>query len=141
MTKPTFAAADCCIHFTGLFAEAMKPIACCGAGVDYRATFGGERGIFRRMPCRRPGPDAMPCDKRELPTADQVEAWDAYAKERLAQTFTAIGLCAEDAKTGNRKAGTVECPACKGRLSYAIASRNGHMWGRCETADCLGWMQ
>lgn len=37
--------------------------------------------------------------------------------------------------------GTVECPACKGRLVWARDRSNGHLHGQCETGDCLRWMQ
>lgn len=35
----------------------------------------------------------------------------------------------------------IECPACKGRLHLSIAACNGHVWGRCETPDCVKWME
>lgn len=35
----------------------------------------------------------------------------------------------------------VECPACKGRLHLSQAAYNGHVWGKCETADCVEWME
>lgn len=37
--------------------------------------------------------------------------------------------------------GQVECPRCHGTLNYSIASVNGHIWGSCETKDCLSWIQ
>jgi len=30
--------------------------------------------------------------------------------------------------------GTIECPRCKGKLSFKFQS-NGHLWGSCETRD------
>lgn len=36
--------------------------------------------------------------------------------------------------------GKIECPKCGHTLNYTIAS-NGHAWGRCETPDCLAWME
>ena len=36
--------------------------------------------------------------------------------------------------------GTIECPKCKGDLMYRRA-KNGHVWGRCKTPDCISWMQ
>ena len=35
----------------------------------------------------------------------------------------------------------IECPVCKGRLHLSQAAYNGHVHGRCETADCLNWME
>lgn len=38
-------------------------------------------------------------------------------------------------------AGTIECPACAGRLRWVRDSYNGHISMACETADCLAAMQ
>jgi hypothetical protein len=35
----------------------------------------------------------------------------------------------------------IECPVCKGRLHLSQASYNGHVHGKCETADCVAWME
>ncbi|MCJ2115704.1 hypothetical protein MKK65_03700 [Methylobacterium sp. J-001] len=37
--------------------------------------------------------------------------------------------------------GTVECPTCKGRLTWAKDSGNGHIHAQCETSGCLRVMQ
>lgn len=37
--------------------------------------------------------------------------------------------------------GAVECPVCKGQLTWARDSFNGHLHGQCETDGCLRWMQ
>lgn len=39
------------------------------------------------------------------------------------------------------KAETIECPVCKGRLHLSQAASNGHVHGKCETKDCLSWME
>jgi hypothetical protein len=36
---------------------------------------------------------------------------------------------------------TMECPVCKGVLSYHISSHNGHTKGRCKGEDCLQWVE
>ncbi|TXM96796.1 hypothetical protein FV242_33025 [Methylobacterium sp. WL64] len=59
------------------------------------------------------------------PPADQT---------RMRRVFEAIS--AQDGDSG-----TVECPECKGRLSWARDSFNGHLHGQCETDGCLRWMQ
>ena len=35
----------------------------------------------------------------------------------------------------------VECPVCKGKLHLSHAAVNGHVWGKCETAGCVEWME
>ena len=38
--------------------------------------------------------------------------------------------------------GEIDCPVCKtGKLSYRRASYNGHIWGQCDTANCVKWME
>ena len=38
--------------------------------------------------------------------------------------------------------GILECPKCKGRLHWTRAiAYNGHVHARCETEDCLAWME
>jgi hypothetical protein len=36
---------------------------------------------------------------------------------------------------------TIKCPKCNGILHFSKSSYNGHIWGKCETEDCLSWMQ
>lgn len=40
---------------------------------------------------------------------------------------------------GNK--GKIICPACNGNLHWTKASINGHVWGKCETENCLSWAQ
>jgi hypothetical protein len=44
-------------------------------------------------------------------------------------------------KPKERISASIECPACKGRLSYVISPYNGHIWGQCNTSGCLSWRQ
>lgn len=44
-------------------------------------------------------------------------------------------------KPKNDRVGIIECPKCKGKLHYSISSYNNHVWGKCETENCLAWMQ
>jgi hypothetical protein len=39
------------------------------------------------------------------------------------------------------KSEIVECPVCKGRLHLSQSSYNGHVHGKCETPDCVAWME
>ena len=39
------------------------------------------------------------------------------------------------------KSETVECPICKGKLHLSQAACNGHVHGKCETKDCVSWME
>ena len=35
----------------------------------------------------------------------------------------------------------IECPMCKGKLHMFQSSYNGHIHGKCETENCLFWME
>jgi hypothetical protein len=71
--------------------------------------------------------------------------------ERLSQLKSAISQIREKHKIpikwgvqSNDKtksaAGTIICPRCKGTLNYSVSGHNGHIWGKCDTDNCLGWM-
>ena len=106
-----------------------------------------ERGLIRP-------PDAviqdiarvLSCTSEEVSSAipSQEEAEKDYT--RLLDSLLAISACHEDAKTrglkkGNGGYGEIDCPICKGRLRYSVASVNGHLWGACSNPDCVRWMQ
>lgn len=59
---------------------------------------------------------------------------------KVNDTLIAIRACREDAKGQRGIIGKIECPKCKGVLSYSVAKSNGHLWGACETENCLQWM-
>jgi hypothetical protein len=38
--------------------------------------------------------------------------------------------------------GSITCPKCGGTLRFSVAiNYNNHVHGRCETSDCLTWME
>lgn len=45
----------------------------------------------------------------------------------------------ESNREGKRE--VIACPACKGRLHLSQSSYNGHVHGKCETEDCVSWME
>lgn len=65
----------------------------------------------------------------------------------IENTLTAMKAAKADAKqngfrTGAGGASSIGCPSCEsGKLSYSVASVNGHMHARCSTPDCVAWME
>lgn len=113
--------------------------ATCAAGVNYRALGDDSRpGYIARLPCvlgvLNKEPNA--CEKRDAFTDAEVEAREEEIKKRSEMTVKAIVLIKKEKKA----AGHIECPKCKAKLSYSVAKSNGHIWGQCETKDCLVWM-
>jgi len=147
MDKPIKACEGRCNHYRGLSGPGTKDILTCDAGVNYRELAGTtEPGWVRKLPCTRPIGNAtldeqVPCDKREMPTKEQIAAYDAWCEDHFKIVGTAMKRCRDDAGGRRGIRGTVECPACKGKLHYSVAGVNGHLWGSCETPECLSWMQ
>lgn len=130
-----------CVHFNGIREEGRA----CDAGIVY-ATVKGQAKGFAAFPCFREG-EAVPCDKRHFPTPEEVAAEVAGIEARTDRLMLGMQAAGEDAKKhgfkkGNGGTGSVPCPVCKtGTLRYSVAGYNGHMHGRCTTADCVAWMQ
>ncbi|MEW7986630.1 MAG: hypothetical protein AB2799_12625 [Candidatus Thiodiazotropha sp.] len=75
-------------------------------------------------------------------TREQGEA-RADAVEELIREMTLVGPVVnawrETPPIG--KQGAVECPVCGGKLHLSQAASNGHVWGKCETSDCVSFME
>lgn len=67
--------------------------------------------------------------------ADQVEA----SLQNMAVVQPAISAWRDKPPRG--KTEVIECPACKGRLHLSQAACNGHVRARCETAECVNFIE
>jgi hypothetical protein len=140
--RPICAREGRCNHYNGIMGPGMKDHPTCDAGVNYRALAGtSEPGWVRKLPCYSKTDESVECEKRTLPTPEQIAAWNAYCDERLSATGQAMKACRDDAAGRKGIRGEIECPICKGRLAYTVAASNGHLWGRCSTPECVSWMQ
>lgn len=159
-----------CIHWTGLAGSRPRELLC-KAGVCYYSAFNGsEPGIFLRLPCiqfrtvpahgrgtyvkageptvreefdRREHVE-MPCAYLHLPTTEEVEADRKRSDAAIERTMAAIRVASVwrvmPKPTEDRRE-VIECPVCKGRLHLSQAACNGHVHGKCETPDCVAWME
>jgi hypothetical protein len=127
-----------CIHFTGVQNEK------CEAGVEYKSfrgcpfpCFRGEAGDKLRK-----GEKPFVCEKVEWPTEEYIQAeidmWERESKKAVEGNRAVAHIRKE--QRGKNYRGVVECPICKGKLHVSHAS-NGHIHARCETPDCLAWME
>jgi hypothetical protein len=135
-------AAGWCIHYRSPMVGG-KVNKTCEAGVDYDTI----RGITFK-PCfldatGQSHPGAQPCAHLRRPTAEEISAHEAWASEHLERTLAVMRGIADWRKAHKGKSAqeVVECPACKGRLHLSISSYNGHVHGRCETDECVSWME
>ncbi len=88
--------------------------------------------------------EGKPCPLYEEPTSEEVQADRAAADAYFAKATTAIKVASAwrvKPKPAQDRAEVVECPVCKGRLHLSQAAYNGHVHGKCETADCVSWME
>ena len=44
-------------------------------------------------------------------------------------------------KKGNGGNGSMICPKCGKQLYYSVSGYNGHVWAKCSTDGCIGFMQ
>lgn len=134
-------AAGWCIHYLGISDGKGGWRAACEKGIEYK-TFDPRS----RQPCflTKAGeskPDALPCQHLRRPTPEEIAEHEEWVEARMTMTGQAMKRCRDHAAGKRGVNGVVECPQCKGKLHYSIAGSNGHLWGNCETADCLSWMQ
>lgn len=153
-----------CTHYTGLL-PGLGGVACCKAGVDYRAAFGSEAGLFLRMPCiietpthvsdgngqmvkiwkprDRRGHAMVPCDKFRLQTQEEMEAERRKLDEALAKAMAGIKVASawRVKRPQADRHEVVECPICNGKLHLSQSAVNGHVHGKCETDGCVAWME
>ena len=118
----------------------------CGAGVDLNTAWHGVK--FDNRPCfldkqGNSKPDAHPCEHLRRPTADEIALAEAYTKKRMDMTMMALKAVYpfREWNKGKSAAECIECPVCKGKLHLTIAAYNGHVHGRCETPNCVAWME
>lgn len=126
-----------CKHFTGIQNKV------CRKDIRYDSFNESENEI----PClpgftngRRP-PGHCACF--ELQTPEEIAEAEAAIKaaiDRLTKTGPLIGKVKREHK-GHDWRGIEVCPICQGRLHMTHAKYNGHVHGKCETKDCVSWME
>lgn len=111
----------------------------CKAGVEYRSLGQGK------LPCitEYRGTDFAECDKYTEPSNEEVEKFDRVmraASERMMKLIPFISRLKSEHK-GKSWEGIETCPICSGKLHVTHASINGHVWGSCETENCVRWAE
>jgi hypothetical protein len=133
-----------CVHFNGIQNDRCK------VGVRYHDLVGNEAGCARRLPCTgvfKDEPNKAVCPKAEHLTREQAEQAVRDADKRCKQTLDAVKAAHADAESKNLRQGnggvsSMDCPLkCGGTLRYSVASYNGHMHAKCDTKDCVSWME
>lgn len=143
----------------------MEPHGHCKAGVVYLDQFGRapdidenkingryfpSAGIFTRICCTSGNKNSEAdqlamCPKWERRTHEQAEKRADDMEEAMSR-MRVVGPIVAKWRTWSKtnrtsKTEIIECPVCKGRLHLSQSAYNGHVHGRCETQDCLSWME
>lgn len=126
-----------------------------GKGSDMICKAGMDLKTMQRVPTKPKGIKWGPCIEGhtlENPTA-HCPHWIRRTREQgekradaVAATLRKMELVgpvvnAWRAKEPIGKSEIIECPACKGRLHLSQAAYNGHVRAKCETPDCVAWME
>lgn len=117
----------------------------CSAGVCVKEIIAPMEGCYMRLPCRwMQGGAPVKCDKFEPIGRDAAIAWDRAIEEqdrRMQLVLPVVGQVKKDHR-GQNWSGSVDCPTgCGGTLHLSHAACNGHVWGKCSTDNCVGWME
>jgi len=126
-----------CKHFRGVQHEL------CIAGINWRKVTGGDSfGIATRMPCFKKNNSPAKCSHYVEPTQQEIDREEIEFKKlicRMEKAAPIISNWREKLPIG--KSEIIKCPVCGGKLHLSQAACNGHIHGRCETKDCLQWME
>jgi hypothetical protein len=124
-----------CVHYEGRNLGTGKSM--CTAGEPHCDVPGLNRpGIKGHLI------ESHPCAKWRRASLESAIEWH----ERIEESFRRMEkvgpvVAAWRNKPPRGKQEVIECPACGGRLHLSQVASNGHVWGKCGTADCVNWME
>jgi hypothetical protein len=105
----------------------------CDAGIDYDTVKESNVRPFR-WPCLH---NDLPCEKREYPTAEEVETERQANNKMVDDVIMVVNLIRTETGGKRGRQGSVPCPACKaGAVQYSVSSYNGHMSAFCSNPNC-----
>lgn len=124
----------------------------CKLGFNYLEMCGGERlGCARRIPCcgkaegveGRPDLGPVTCSKFELNTPEEIAAHDAQIAEIVTRFKKTLPWVSAMKKKFPNGCGAEKdtCPICGKDIGFRIAPGNMHMWARCETENCVSFIE
>lgn len=138
-----------CKHRTA-FDEKKFPV--CKVGVNYHdfrtaSPYNGQLAYMGdTMPCLGENNEAKArCSQFCGWTAEEISAREARVKasiERIGKAIEAIRKVVGGEKASRAGvSGQIPCPTCEKPLHYSVSGYNGHIHARCETPECVSFMQ
>lgn len=137
-----------CRHFRDMTSHKT-----CRAGVEYDAVTLAKGTKECSLPCivgarRDYNPLGATCDKRDMPTAEELAAEEAEIEKQCADMGTArkaiVAHLGGPWKRGTPGAsGVIDCPVCGGQqtLRFSRAGYNGHVHAKCSVTKCVSWIE
>ena len=137
-----------CEHYAPQPGSLQKDYCALGCGASERMDAARKAGQPNMTPCigghTAQDPLAL-CPKWERRSLERAEKRaDSIAKHfgQLALVMPVVSkwrTWRRNYRVGKQE--VIECPACHGRLHLSQAAYNGHVHGKCETEDCVSWME
>lgn len=121
-----------CKHFNGI--QNQK----CEAGITYDV-FSDEFRL-KHLPCFKDTSNGKVCKESTFLSREDAIQEEDKSEVMLANLLIARKIIVEHSQGKKRVIGHIECPVCKGTLSYSVAS-NGHIHAQCRSGNCLSWME
>ncbi|MCP5057057.1 MAG: hypothetical protein GY937_10080 [bacterium] len=123
------------------------PVFCqrCEAGIAYDEVRGSNNDGNQIFPCTLYDDEvaSIPCANRDPFTRDEAEARlkqiRADGDKFLAQIRVVRPLIVDHFEPGSE--GLIDCPYYSGRIHFTVAASNGHVHARCNSTDCVNWME
>lgn len=83
------------------------------------------------------------CEKFELPTDEEIKEHEA-AIQAVIDRHMKMAPWISDMRKKYRQTGfqgVVDCPLCGKKLHFTVSNYNGHTSGRCETENCVNYIE
>ena len=127
-----------CKHYYGMHKQNT-----CEAGVKFASLkYYGTTQFISSCPCF--GPELGECSQATYPTAEEMAAHDAEIAARFEKTVKARAAILAHCDGGKEGTiGTIDFPACGGKntLEFRQSGYNGHISAKCQTEDCVHWVE
>jgi hypothetical protein len=83
------------------------------------------------------------CPHYREPTAEEIAEDQRETDAAVSRMMKASKVISEVKRehAGKSWYGVKTCPVCGGRLHMSHSGYNGHVHGKCETENCLNWME
>lgn len=136
-----------CAHYAPQPGSAANDYCALGCDASKRMKEARDSGEPNMSPCigGHKTPNVLTlCSKWERRSLEHAaKRADAFQEmmERMEIVMPVVSKWRVKPKPTSDLRGIIECPKCKGRLHLSQSSYNGHVHARCETENCVAFME